>query len=989
MTAVESLMEGLRRDTFPSDEWFNPKFPRKFLEIMRLISRAYRISPRHIWDMEYVLGADSEIGLHVLHYLLLAMAKSASEVVAQEEAEDGGEAVLAPDDPLSDFVVPAREVSGRTPQRLAPPGRVAYVPSAAARLVYRSLQSEIDADARLALQSAACNGTTSAAGPSAVTVEAEHLRSATEPRRLLVNTGHDPAFEGRRAALEGALRNHRERSEQPAEIQPAGDAPGSTTQSGEQQLTVNNIPDSGAGPSQSSGTHEARPSVNEGEVQTDTPRLRPVRTTSSPNLRSLAVQAAPTHVTTTSNLTPEGRPMNDQELSKLQDSQKKSIMAQKITFGIKDYLEDFIRRLEMPLRRARHVPSDEQAECIPSMLSHEVKARCAGNSALLQPKSPDQIYQMLRVEFPARDDHLLIDLQDQQMADTETAVDFMQRAQQIFVRHQVTLPATHDKCMMVYMRGSQSFVRHVADDFKQRMLMARQVGQNPTAVRFGWAELQALARDFDAERALFKGLKSRGREMKSLAKDANPHYPPQPSKLRSGRQEAHVSAIDTPRTDASRSPSRGRQSERDPSEYRHRSPSASGYASDKSRVSDRSRYQSPRSSFNEPKSPTKDNAGRTPAYHRNHNRAPFQRPPFAKSNSGASQGANINAQLVFLNWVHVNMVRSIPVSEEVADEDPIVISTLSPAGATPLSAPVMAASNRRPVRPEGLTHEELDMDNTPINLPEAMRRGLQHVQSLPVNNPYTKLLNAQFMMSFKQVAGLCQDEEFSTICKNLLELSLRRDSRQNLIASTRAAVDILQMACAELPVQHLALDRTPVSIPDRPMQMSTVNAHRTLVMSLAHMTGLKGTVDAAGHVSRLFRLDSGAAVSSMSREAFDRDAKHILPRANLVKLLTPMTLTGFASGHMKVSTALEGVRFTIGNSRCTHNFLIVPGLTCDYLLGQDFHLAYDLQVQLVDGTATMGVVEEEWTGTPETYQPFQVIDARLLSEQVDLTVRSS
>ncbi len=45
----------------------------------------------------------------------------------------------------------------------------------------------------------------------------------------------------------------------------------------------------------------------------------------------------------------------------------------------------------------------------------------------------------------------------------------------------------------------------------------------------------------------------------------------------------------------------------------------------------------------------------------------------------------------------------------------------------------------------------LHTDNEPLNLPEAMRRGLRQVQNLPVNNPYAKLLGAQFMMSFRQL----------------------------------------------------------------------------------------------------------------------------------------------------------------------------------------------------------------------------------------------
>ena len=75
-----------------------------------------------------------------------------------------------------------------------------------------------------------------------------------------------------------------------------------------------------------------------------------------------------------------------------------------------------------------------------------------------------------------------------------------------------------------------------------------------------------------------------------------------------------------------------------------------------------------------------------------------------------------------------------------------------------------------------------------------MRRGFKRVQNLPVQSPYAKILNAHFYMTFRQLAGLCMDEDFVKICKDLIDVSLRSSQRQDTRDSSAAAVAIFQMA---------------------------------------------------------------------------------------------------------------------------------------------------------------------------------------------------
>ncbi len=55
-------------------------------------------------------------------------------------------------------------------------------------------------------------------------------------------------------------------------------------------------------------------------------------------------------------------------------------------------------------------------------------------------------------------------------------------------------------------------------------------------------------------------------------------------------------------------------------------------------------------------------------------------------------------------------------------------------------------------------------------------------------------------------SGIC-------ICQRLLDLSLRRSDMEDLVTSSRAAMDILQLAFSKLPIARVCPDKRPVQLP--------------------------------------------------------------------------------------------------------------------------------------------------------------------------------
>ena len=480
-----------------------------------------------------------------------------------------------------------------------------------------------------------------------------------------------------------------------------------------------------------------------------------------------------------------------------------------------------------------------------------------------------------------------------------------------------------------------------------------------------WTDFQDWARRYDMRRILIGRVKDRPKQTvqaRDLAKNDTNF-----AKTRSGRV-GNVSAVET-----------DHESPRGRSDYR--SDNRRGYTRSGSRgstySSDRSQSRSRDPSRDRTKSPYRRNAGHTPHSGKRQS-VEFSKTPDNKANG--SNNASVAVIQVPINWISVNLLSTLKLADSAAETDrsPIVISTLPAHIIQEQSAIVnVSAVTRRPNNPEPIAQEDLDGDAEPMNLPEAMRRGLRQVQNLPVNNPYAKVLGANFYLTFRQLAGLCLDDEFSSICRQLLEVSLRREGKQQNMTNARAAAEIMRMVLTELPHSRADSDRVPVSVPPLQATAHAIMAGKELEINICRMAEVQAFVDDQEEEPRKMKIDSGASVSCISETAFQQDRKFLLAHGKMHSLLTPMTLSGLTSAHTKVTQILETPRFVIGKAACSHSFLVVPGLVCDYMLGQDFLLAYDMHIKMRDGYAKMRLPRSEWIGDQQQFKGSQNIDVGL------------
>ena len=256
--------------------------------------------------------------------------------------------------------------------------------------------------------------------------------------------------------------------------------------------------------------------------------------------------------------------------------------------------------------------------------------------------------------------------------------------------------------------------------------------------------------------------------------------------------------------------------------------------------------------------------------------------------------------------------------------------------------------------PEGISQEDME---TPLS--EAVHKGFRNVKNTPHNDPVGKVLNAQFTMNFRQLASLALDRQFQEICGRLLRLGTSEDEYQASVAQAAAAAQVMQVACHSFssPIPEGAVPIASMDAVSAPQAASSIE-HFTVAM-----TTLKGCVDLLCNQVREFKLDSGAAISCISTAAFQRDREHLLAVGKELTVTKGLMVTGFDKSCANIGKFIHNPVLLIGNAACRHSFLVVPNLCCEYLLGQDFIITYDLQLKYNRGVATMGVPNEEWVGT--------------------------
>ena len=931
LVPLRDMLRQVRETQLPEADWFSQDIHPAIVSAARKIFLAYRIDTAGLYKYKDVLAHPAPKVGPKLQYLLLAMAEAAQGVLDEQAREDNA-LELSEDSPF----LALHNQGGLPPPDSQPPNwqsNSAYRPDPNSRLrAQRNLSGALNGVAP------ATNALGETAGVQAEGPQPNELPAPPPANQDAAHVADQEreVFERQRIARDAVFQTRHAQANAQAGIRD------NTVQTGEQassSITFGSVP-------QPERISQPAAGGSQAHIGLMTPQRRPQRSNSSPQLT-----------------------MSAMDLSKLQETQRRRILGMKITFHITDYLDHFILQVSAAFVKTPQLDDGDRADLIITMLSPEVKQRCAGKSALISPGSPKDVFDMLRLEFRPRPEQCLIDLTALVMSEKEGAITFVQRARDIYVKNQVALPRSHTELMGVYMKGSAGFIKHCQNAYSMAVSVA---GVKPgTDLNLNWDQLQDWAREHDQSRAVMTGIRSsRSREVTGLKSN----------QVMSGRTRSSTSNVSA--AEPVPIPERGRSQQRDQSQDRRRSASNRSYRSNDSPSSFRSNGGTWHGRNRSTSSTRDQRTSGTPGS------TPYRKP--------TPSGPNVNKPgthfiLPGLDYIRMNLVSAVKAQEQVAEVDshPLVFSTLPGFclkdlmdGNTPIvGVHATSTSNKRPNLPEAIAQDDLDKDNQPLNLPEAMRRGLARAADLPVQSPYAKILNAQFMLTFRQLASLCLDEEFAHVCKILIDCALKREQRREDVATTSAAVDIFTMAMRELPLFRIPRGSTVCQpeLVELQTPCATSQPEMSVVMSVIHMADITAYLDDDRQEQRHLRLDSGAAISCISEETLAEDSEFLLSRGKKYGLITPMTLSGFASAHARVTHVIVGAQLIIGDARCTQNFLVVPKLVCGYLMGHDFIRDYDIYLQLSKRRAVMSIPPDEWIGT-SSYRSTQGIDVGFVSE---------
>ena len=875
-----------RNRQIPPDEWWSARVNPGLINALRLIHRVSNLPTSSYWDSEASLGRRAPRGQNQAVQILTCIFRAAQEEerhMAEEDAE-----ILADDCPMNGFIDQPTE-GGRLPKEAARPDwrdNEAFGSRSAERLerptASRNLRTTLESSSLLV------------SGEGGTTTQHDgllrHDSHGAEPLAFTREIAALPALHA--GAFERQHANHQEWAarrasrEPPSHFSDAADtartagniaqpAPSAPPLEAENAWAFAMQPSApitrisqtfGQAPAQGTAGLSVSLAPRSGPARQDeelsevsTPRRgRPVRTHSSPDL-SGAISYA------------------DKE--KLKGNQRRYVDGLKLKMTPTTYLVDFQAQVENALRKCPHLDEDEKAELILPMLSPEVKNKLEGVSSMLIPKGPEVVMDALKSAYPARVLDLNFKLDQLEMPEQMTATEFVAKAQLAHQQCQVRLPRVYSRIQSIYAKASVAFMQ-ACQQADQMIKSHRKLTGQPVADDYDmpWDDFRKLADAFDSDRAVTAAIRSKvrqSRELKNLAGNQATS-----SRTRSGPRTptAAAAAVET-------QPDRGRPWDSQPYQPRPRSASAhsnksGGYQSDgyKSGGSHASQYQDRYRDRNKSKSPGRQaQAGGTPF------RKDFVKSDGHKRNPSGDKATISMITFPGVNWIAVNLMRPAQSTDEAdtCDTAPIVISTL-PVSATSTTAVSVNAVNRRPNLPEGITAPELDaadQETAVKSLPEAMRRGLREVPNLPSNSPYAKILNAQFMLTFRQLAGLVGDDEFASICKQLLDLGLQREGRRHTIAQSHAAAQIFKLTLQELPCFRRPLGSTTTPLPEAPVLAATPLLTRDV--TIIGMTELKAHLDDKRRARRNIRVDSGAAVSCISAATMTRDAKHLLQHGQL------------------------------------------------------------------------------------------------------------
>ena len=461
---------------FPPDNWFTHRINRKTIQTLRAVYRAHNIDPAFIRNYERQLGSGTSATGNLLSWIIAAMGDSALARLARDITEDAS--TLQEGNPMArwNFDDQGRPISSGPPAAI-PPAQpsVAIVETArqeTARLsTYRNLTPTLEGGEH--------EQRTAGSRP-----EANSHASETKPE-LSANAGREDRSNG--------LHLPRQGPEAPAAVH---SAPGeqfrtyrNPLHAESQPLTLITTNLSRPGPSkpmpETSSPFASAQQLPADEAALFTPKRRPLaRTASSPHLETMF------------------------EKSKRKDSQRKNLLDLEMTFSLHDYLLTFKERATKHLKRADLLEEDEKADVVLTMLQSDVKKRLTGSKFLVNPSSPEEIFEGLETAFPSNTQQLSLDISSISQDTQESAVEYLERAQTLHVQNQVPLPETADDCARIWMNGKKNFISFCQEALRMRIFNAK---MNTTKLVFNWGDFQALARDFDSSTTLMAKVSNKHR----------------------------------------------------------------------------------------------------------------------------------------------------------------------------------------------------------------------------------------------------------------------------------------------------------------------------------------------------------------------------------------------------------------------------------------------------------------------------------------------
>jgi hypothetical protein len=105
---------------------------------------------------------------------------------------------------------------------------------------------------------------------------------------------------------------------------------------------------------------------------------------------------------------------------------------------------------------------------------------------------------------------------------------------------------------------------------------------------------------------------------------------------------------------------------------------------------------------------------------------------------------------------------------------------------------------------------------------------------------------------------------------------------------------------------------------------------------------------------RKMGTDSGAGKSTMSWEAWLRDAEVLMRNGATLVSIKPIQVGLFGKGQaVTCSLMAQNVPVVIGSAVYRHDFFIIPDIAFEYVMGSDFQAAYGLVLDLSRGFYTI------------------------------------